>query len=140
LRFPPLQESKFRSESHNRDRDYQSSNFLLTLRISSQFWFARSGGKSNSTSGIRLKKQQSPYAAPPENRINKNAKALREACTRTLVITKHSLGCLLQMSCQSEDYYDQQDQSEPSAGIVTPTGTVRPRRQRADQQKDQDDQ
>jgi hypothetical protein len=63
-----------------------------------------------------------------ENRINKNAKVLREACTRTLVITKHSLGRLLQMSCQSEDYYDQQDQSEPSAGEISPAGTIGPRR------------
>jgi hypothetical protein len=48
-------------------------------------------------------------------------------------------GASLQSSCDNKHDDDNQDEAEPAAWIVTPAGTVRPRRQRADQQQDEND-
>jgi hypothetical protein len=40
------------------------------------------------------------------------------------------------VSRQGENYYDQQDQSESSTGPVAPTGAIRPRWNRPDQEQD----
>jgi len=40
---------------------------------------------------------------------------------------------------EGQDHDDQQNQAEAAAGVVAPAGTVRPSRQRADQQKNEND-
>ena len=40
---------------------------------------------------------------------------------------------------QSQNNYDQQNQSQPASWVIPPAAAVRPRRQSADQQQNQDD-
>lgn len=41
---------------------------------------------------------------------------------------------------QDQDEHDDQNQPEPTARIISPTGAVRPSRQSAEEQEDDDDQ